>query len=237
MEEQPLLAKLRAQGDAVRTVAPIRLVQFHAVPGPVRLPQEGVEAHALTLVLHVPQRSPRGQQAHEAVDVGVLLQERPVEPGGRVVVAVGVVVALLRAPDLVPHQDHGHAQRHQRESQVILHLAVAQPLDLGVLGRAFDAAVPAPVVVGAVAVVLAVRLVVLVVVGDEVVEREAVVAGHEVDALLGLALLVAVDLGAPDQPVRHAPHRPGAPRKKSRTSSRKRPFHSFQASPTKLPTW
>src|SRR5439155_23272871 len=69
-----------------------------------------------------------------------------------------------------------------------------------------DAAVPAAVVVGTVAVVLAVRLVVLAVVGDEVVEREAVVAGHEVDALLGLALLVAVDFGTADDPVRHPAH-------------------------------
>src|SRR5690606_15547079 len=65
-------------------------------------------------------------------------------------------------------------------------------------------AVPAPVVVGAVAVVLAVGLVVLAVVGDEVVEREPVVAGDEVDALLGLAPLVPEDVGAPDEAVGEA---------------------------------
>src|SRR5262249_48966279 len=35
-----------------------------------------------------------------------------------------------------------------------------------------------------------------------------VVTGDEVDTLFRLALLVAVDLGAADDPVRHAPHRP-----------------------------
>ena len=102
----------------------------------------------------------------------------------------------------------------------------------------FDAAVPAAVVVGAVAVVLAVGLVVLVVVGDQIVQREAVVAGHEVDALLGLALLVAVELAGCRAGGRRtaAPCRPRRGRS-SRTSSRKRPFHSFQLSPTKLPTW
>ena len=90
----------------------------------------------------------------------------------------------------------------------------------------------------AVAVVFAVGLVVLAVVGDQIVEREAVVAGHEVDALLGLALLVAVDLRAADHAGRRTRRtEPGSPRKKSRTSSRNRPFHSFQVSPTKLPTW
>ena len=139
--------------------------------------------------------------------VGMLLHQGPVEPVGLVVLAIGVVVAALRAADLVAHQDHRHAQRQQRDGQEVLHLAVAQLLDRRVVGRPFDAAVPTAVVVGAVAVVLAVGLVVLLVVGNEIVEREAVVAGHEVDALLGLALLVAVDLGAADHPVGHAPQR------------------------------
>ena len=73
--------------------------------------------------------------------------------------------------------------------------------------RPLHAAVPAAVVVRAVAIVLPVRLVVLAIVGHEVVEGEAVVAGDEVDALLGLALLVPVDLGAADQPVRDPRHR------------------------------
>jgi hypothetical protein len=42
---------------------------------------------------------------------------------------------------------------------------------------------------------LAVREVVLLVVGDHVVQRETVVTSDEVDALLGLALLVRVDIG------------------------------------------
>src|SRR5207244_929993 len=70
-----------------------------------------------------------------------------------------------------------------------------------------DAAVPAPVVVGTVTVALAVRFVVLLVVGNKVVKREAVVTRHEVDALLGFAPLVAIDFGAADQPVGDAAER------------------------------
>ena len=76
----------------------------------------------------------------------------------------------------------------QRDGQEILDLPVPQLLDCRIVGRTFDAAVPAAIVVGAVAVVLAVRFIVLLVVGDEIVEREAIVAGDEVDALLGFAL-------------------------------------------------
>jgi hypothetical protein len=55
---------------------------------------------------------------------------------------------------------------------------------------------PAQIVIGAVAVVFAVGLIVLVVVRDEIVEREPIMAGHEIDALLGLALLMTVYVGA-----------------------------------------
>ena len=46
----------------------------------------------------------------------------------------------------------------------------------------------------AVAVALAVGLVVLLTIGHQVIEGEAVVAGHKVDAVIGLAVFVAVPL-------------------------------------------
>ncbi len=107
---------------------------------------------------------------------------RPVEPGDLVVLAVGVVVAALRAADLVAAEQHRHALRQQQRGQQVALLACPQREHLGVVGRSLDAAVPRAVVVLAVAVVLAVGLVVLLVVGDEVAQREAVVRGDEVDA-------------------------------------------------------
>src|SRR5262249_9118135 len=79
-------------------------------------------------------------------------------------------------------------------------------LDRGRAVRAFDPAIPAHVVVAAVAVLLAVRLVVFPVVRDQIVHREAVVAGDEVDAVFGLAFLSAVDVGAAEQPGREMPY-------------------------------
>ena len=94
-----------------------------------------------------------------------------------------------------PMRSIGAPESEQRHRQEILHLAVAQRLDAGIVGRALDAAVPAQVVVAPVPVLLAVGLVVLAVIGNQVVEGEAVVAGDEVDALLRLALLLPVDVG------------------------------------------
>ncbi len=85
-------------------------------------------------------------------------------------------------------------------------LAPAQGHDLGVVGRALDAAVPRAVVVGAVAVVLAVGVVVLAVVGHEVGQGEAVVGGDEVDAGRRRAPGGLVQVGAAGEAVAELGH-------------------------------
>jgi hypothetical protein len=87
---------------------------------------------------------------------------------------------------LIAAGEHGHALREHERGEEVAHLALAQVVDLGIVGGAFRAHVPTVVVVGAVGVVVAVGLVVLVVVADEVAEREAVVRGDEVDAGVGV---------------------------------------------------
>ena len=79
-----------------------------------------------------------------------------------------------------PSDKHVHGEE-------VLYLPIAQFFNRRIVCGAFDAAVPAVVVVAAVAVVFAVLLVVFLLVGDQVVEGEAIVAGDEIYALLGLA--------------------------------------------------
>ena len=110
----------------------------------------------------------------------VLLQQRPVQPGGDVVLTVGVVVAELGVAELVPGQEHGDAPAAHEQGEGAAHHPPAQGVD-GRVGRgALRAAVPAVVVVCPVGVVPAVFQVVLLVVGEEVPQGEAVVAGDEV---------------------------------------------------------
>ena len=98
---------------------------------------------------------------------------------------------------------------------------------LGVAGGPFGPAVPRAVVVGAVPVVLAVGLVVLGVVGDEVGQGEAVVDGDQVDrrrrppARGGRRGRTSRRNGR-----RSRRARPSWPRQKSRIVSRYLPFHS-----------
>src|SRR5687767_1573624 len=110
----------------------------------------------------------------------------PAQPGDLVVLAVGVVVAALAAAELVAGEDHRRALGEEQRRQHVLHLPLAQPAHRLVVGTPLGAVVPGAVVRMPVLVALAVRLIVLVVVGHEVHQREAVVRGNEVDARPGL---------------------------------------------------
>ena len=138
----------------------------------------GEEGTATERRVRAAERDQRSRELEQPLSRRV---ELPVEPRELVVLAPGVVVALLRAAELVAAEQHRDALGEEQRRQEVALLPLAQRDDLGVVGRALGAAVPRAVVVRAVAVVLAVRLVVLVVVGDEVGEREAVVGGDEVD--------------------------------------------------------
>src|SRR3954452_5730217 len=184
-------------------LAPVRLPDLHAVPCLAGSTDQLTQTPALALMLPVAQAPPRIEQGHEPMHIRMLLDQRPVEPADFVVLAVSVVVAGLSAAHLVAHQDHGHAEREQRYGQEVLYLPVPQALDAQVAGRPLHAAVPAAVVVRPVAAVLAIRLIVLLAIGHKVAESESVMAGDEVEALLGFAFLMPVDIGAPHQPIRH----------------------------------
>ncbi len=207
VNEVSFLLHLATERDAVRLRTPVRLPDFDAMPRFIRLPDQLGQAYALALVLHVPQEPSRIEERHEPMHICVFGDQRPVEPVDVVVMAVGVVVAALCTPHFVAHEDHGQTHGKQRDGQEVLHLPVPQLFDYRIVRRTLDAAVPASIVVGSVPVLFAVRFIVLAVVRDEVVEREPIVAGHEVDALLRFALLVSIHLRASDHAVGKARQR------------------------------
>src|SRR6266576_2154744 len=120
----------------------------------------------------------RGHVASEGKEIDVEIL--PVDPGQLVVLTEPVVVALLGAADLIPMGDHRHALGQQQRREEITLLARPQCAYLGIVGWSFVPAVPRPVVALAVPVVFAVGLVVLLVVGDKILQREAVMGGDEV---------------------------------------------------------
>src|SRR5512143_1191727 len=103
-------------------------------------------------------------------------------PCDLVVLRVRVVVPVLGASNLVAVRQHRNALRERQRGDEAPNDAEAPLDDRLVVGVTFDAPIAANVVVGAVAVVLAVRLVVLPLVAHEIVKRESIVRRDEVDA-------------------------------------------------------
>ena len=128
---------------------------------------------------------------------------RPVQPADVVVLTVGVVVALLRAPGLVAGADHRHALRHAAAWRGSCASAGSVPRSIaGSSVAPSTAEVGAQVVRLAVLVVLPVGLVVLARVAHEIAQREAVVARHVVDARERLAARRLVEIAAAGEPRR-----------------------------------
>ena len=135
------------------------------------------------------------QVAGEREERALALVEIPVDPADLVVLGVDVVVPLLGAADLVAVRQHRHPLREEQGGHQIALGLLARGEDLGVFGRSLHAVVPRQVVIVTVPVVLAVGLVVLLVVADQIVQGKPVVGGDEVDAGVGPAAVSLVEIG------------------------------------------
>src|SRR3546814_1137817 len=105
----------------------------------------------------------------------------------RSVVQVGVVVATLGAATLVAGGQHRGAGGEAERRHQVGGLAPAQRDDVGLVRFSLEAVVPGTVVVGAVPVLLAVGLVVLVVVGDQVAQCRSEEHTSELQSLMRIS--------------------------------------------------
>src|SRR5262249_29152205 len=148
------------QCNAVRSSTPVWLSEFYALPDGGRPAEKLRQANALVFGFELSQAPPRIEQAHEAMNVGMFCEQRPIEPAGFVILTIRIVVPALAASRFITHQHHRHADGEHRDGQKILYLAVPEFLYAGIIGRTFNAAVPASVIVRAVPVAFAVFFVV-----------------------------------------------------------------------------
>src|SRR5207248_6024866 len=119
----------------------------------------------------------RGQARDVVGQVLVVAGAIPVHPGDLVVLAIAVVVATLCPAELIAVQQHRHALCEEKGREEVALLLFAERDDPGIVRLALGAAVPRPVVALAVVVLLSVGVVVLFVVADEVMPRDAAVCG------------------------------------------------------------
>src|SRR6202035_4052520 len=110
-----------------------------------------------------------------------LLVPAPIEPVERIILTIGIVVSQLGPGEFVPGIDHRYSLRQKQSSHQIAPLPSAESIYFRFVRRAFGPAVPGIIIVVPVPVFFAVRLVVLVVVRNQVVQREAIVGGNKLD--------------------------------------------------------
>src|ERR1700758_1721833 len=134
----------------------------------------------------------RNHVLEETENVSIRLQLAPVQPSGLVVLVIGVVVAELRVQEFVAGPEHWDSVRKHQQAEEILYLLAPQSQHF--MRRAFVAfvtTVPAVVGVGAILVAVAVRQVVLFVVGDEIVQSKAVMRRDKIHTLVSVIGLEA----------------------------------------------
>ena len=158
-----------------------------------------------------------------------LLFDLPVQPADVAVLAIGIVVALLCAAEFVAGQKH----------RACLERAAAWPESCGSGARRSSlisgssvgpsaTAVPRAVVGTAVLVVLTVRVVVLLIVRNGIVERKTVMCGDEVHRSEGAPAVAVENIAPTRRDAERDRQRRYRPSRKSRTLSRNLSFHSAQ---------
>src|SRR5246127_997745 len=162
-------------------------------------------------------------------------KQRPIKPIGFVILTIGVVVAVLCSSDFVAHQEHGQTEGKHCDSEEILYLTVSESLHGRIIGRALKTAIPASIVVCAVAIIFAIGFVMLSVVRNEIVESESVVTCYEVYALFRLAFLVTIDFVAAKHSVSEARQRAVFATEKTSHVVAKLPIPLFPTVPNEAP--
>src|ERR1700733_12690953 len=131
----------------------------------------------------------------------LLVYVLPVQPRSFVVLAIGIVVAMLSPAEFVAGKQHRNAKRQeQRRDKIALLTRTQNVYGFAIAGRTLDAAVPGSIVGFAVAILFAVFFVVPIVVTNQVIQREAVMGGQKIDARVRLAAARFIQVRAARQP-------------------------------------
>src|ERR1035441_4989235 len=97
----------------------------------------------------------------------------------------------------IPRIHHRNALGEQQRCQKIALLLGAKSLNVGIVGRSFNSAIPAAIVVIAVPIAFAINLVVLIVEANQVLHGEAVVSCDEIYTGVWTAAAMSIKITGP----------------------------------------
>jgi hypothetical protein len=128
----------------------------------------------------------------------VRVQTIPVNPADFIILAVGIIVAVLRVSHFITGENHGNALADQQYAGCIFDLFETQALDAGIIGLSFRTAIPAVVVVVTVTVEVTVGLIVLVIVRHQIHQGKSVMSGDKIDRSVQASAVPLVKIGRSD---------------------------------------
>src|SRR3954451_8858527 len=131
------------------------------------------------------------ERRHEGGHVLVIAaKRRPIHPSDRIVLTISIVIAALAVTHLIAGKQQWHALRqHQACEQIATQLS-SQPKNLRLVSCSLDTTIGAMIVVRAIAVVFAIRQIVLAVIAHEVGERKSIMNGDVIYARARAAAIV-----------------------------------------------
>src|ERR1700751_1506585 len=94
----------------------------------------------------------------EAQQSRISLDTAPVKPADLIVLAIGVVVALLRIPNLIAGNEHRHSAGQEQNRCKVTNLPLPQVFNSGIVRHTLHSAVPAQILIRAIVVALTIRL-------------------------------------------------------------------------------
>ena len=169
---------MQAECQAVRVLGQIDR-GADAVPGNI-LPPESAPAQRGMIF---PERN---HLLEEPENVLVGSELTPIQPSNFVILVIGIVVAKLGIQELVPGAKHRRTVGQEEQTAEILYLLAGAMR--GLAGETafipFLPTIPTVVRVGTVLIIISVLPIVLAVIGDEIVEGEAVVGRHIIHTLI-----------------------------------------------------
>src|SRR4030067_1857240 len=152
----------------MRMSPPIGLTQLCAVPSQAILYAAVVPEFFFTK--YAAGLNECNQLADKPQQISLSLDILPVEPAQLIILAVGIVIAVLRAANFISHQDHRRTLGDQQDGEKILKLLHPQTLNRWIIGGSFITTIPAEIMIAPILIVLTVQFVVLGIKGHQVVQ-------------------------------------------------------------------
>lgn len=122
----------------------------------------------------------RDHSSSEALNLFVLLQQAPVKPAYLVILAVRIIVSALTSAKFIAAQQHWNPARDEEGQDERLDEPVPHSLHSRIVAWPFHSAIVTVIGIASVTVVLAIFVVMLLLVADQIIKCEPIMRSYEV---------------------------------------------------------